>query len=567
MPLVLRHYQEAALAALNTYFARAKGNPVIVAPTGSGKSAMIAEFCRRTLTSWPETTILMLTHVRELVQQNADELRGLWPEAPLGVYSAGLGLRQVRPITFGGIQSIYDQAPKLGHVDLVLVDEAHLVPVAGEGMYRTLLSDLRATNPLLKVIGFTATPFRTDSGRLTDPGGIFTDIAFDIDLLQLIRQKFLSPLVSYVVKDEAILNTDGLPTQAGEFVLKVMENMALGLVPQAVQELMKLGARRKSWLLFACGVDHGFQVAAELSDRGIRARMVAGDTPKEQRDEIIAEFKAGQLRALVNANVLTTGFNAPNVDLIALLRATCSPGLLVQMCGRGMRNAEGKRDCLVLDFGGNFERHGPINAIRPRRRRADGSMDRPLPLVPRLCFTCGHQEVVRSDKCENCETPWPKTERNPSHGTKASTAPVIAEPMDHEVLDVRYNWHHKAGKPTSLVVSYETSAGWIDEWVCLEHTGFARQKATIWWSSRGKAPVPNEVDEGMGRIDELKVPRAIRVGMEGQYWRVLGYFWYSDAEEEQRKRAEFAAKTKRLHGEQAERDDHWRTGDLSDVPF
>jgi DNA repair protein RadD len=395
---------------------------------------------------------------------------------------------------------------------------------------------------------------------------------YDIDLLFLIRQGFLAPLVSYAVKDETVLNTDGIPVRAGEFALNVMEGMALGLVPQAVQELVKLGARRRAWLVFSCGVDHGFQVAAELQEKhGIRARMIAGDTPTEQRDEITAEFKAGQLRALVNANVLTTGFNAPNVDLIALLRATCSPGLLVQMCGRGMRNAEGKRDCLVLDFGGNFERHGPINAIRPRRRRADGSMDKPLPLVPRLCFTCGHQEVVRSDKCENCDAPWPKNERNPSHGTKASKAPVIAEPMDCEVFDVRYNAHHKAGRPTSMVVSYETTAGWIDEWVCLEHTGFARQKAATWWSARGKPPVPNEVDEALGRIEELRVPRGIRVGMEGEFWRVLGYFWYADAEAEKVKREEIVAKVRRLIAErEGGFDDGWaRPAEdrWDDIPF
>jgi DNA repair protein RadD len=534
MPLVLRHYQEAALTALNAYFARARGNPLIVAPTASGKSAMIAEFCRRTLTAWPDVTVLMLTHVRELIQQNADELRGLWPEAPLGIYSAGLGLRQVRPITFGGIQSIYDQAHKLGHVDLVIVDEAHLVPASGEGMYRTLIADLQKTNPKVKVIGFTATPFRTDSGRLTDAGGIFTDIAYDIDLLQLIEQKFLCRLVSRGVKQEAVIDASGVPIRAGEFARDILENLALDTVKQAVAECIRLGVYRKSWLVFACGVDHGFEVASQLGDQGIQARMVAGDTPKEQRDEIIADFKAGRLRCLVNANVLTVGFNAPNIDLIAILRATQSPGLLVQMCGRGMRIAEGKEDCLVLDFGENFERHGPINAIRPRRRRADGSMDRPEPVAPRLCFTCGHQEVVRSDKCENCGTPWPVA--MPSHGTQASTKAPIAETKTFAVLDFGAALHHKKDKPVSLVVSYRTIEGWVDEWVCLEHTGYARQKAAMWWQRRGQPPVPETVDEALQRLSELRVPKEIRVGQEGRFFKVLGYFWHTDAEEEARHR-------------------------------
>jgi DNA repair protein RadD len=565
--LQLRPYQEAALAGLDAYFARARGNPVIVAPTGSGKSLMIAEFCRRVFASWPTTVILMLTHVRELVQQNADELRTLWPEAPVGIYSAGLGLRQVRPITFGGIQSLYDQAEKLGHVDLVLVDEAHLVPHSGEGMYRTLLGDLQKTNPKLKVIGFTATPFRTDSGRLTDPGGIFTDIAYDIDLLQLIRQGFLCNLVSQAVGDEAVINTDSVPIRAGEFAAGELEKAALDVVSQSLHELTRLGARRRFWLVFAAGVDHGFDIACRLNEEHhIEARMVAGDTPKDQRDEMVAAFKAGELRCLVNANVLTTGFNAPGTDLIALLRATCSPGLLVQMCGRGMRTAEGKRDCLVLDFGGNFERHGPINAVRPRVRRADGSLSRSEPVVPRLCFACGHQEVVRSAKCENCDTPWPKPVA--THDTTPGTAPVIVEPEDLVVMGMVYGRHtsRKQDKPDSMIVSYHTANGWVDEWICLEHTGYARQKAAQWWGRRGKVPIPETVADALERADELRMPEKIRVGMEGNFWRVLGHHWYLDAEKEQQVRAERIARRMKLAAEEKAKQ-QYLPGNYDDIPF
>lgn len=566
--LTLRPYQQDALAALNRYFASATGNPVIVAPTGSGKSLMIAEFCRRALEGWPRTTILMLTHVRELVQQNADELRALWPEAPLGIYSAGLGLRQVRPITFGGIQSLYDQAPKLGHVDLVMVDEAHLVPHAGEGMYRTLISDLQKVNPLVKVIGWTATPFRTDSGRLTDEGGIFTDVAYDIDLLRLINDGFLCRLTSQPVKEDGVIMTAFIPVRAGEFAADALEQAALGVVEPALREVVRLGANRKSWLIFACGVDHGFDVAAKLGDlHKIDARMIEGGTPKDQRDEIIADFKAGKLRCLVNANVLTTGFNAPNVDLLVLLRATKSPGLMVQMCGRGMRNAEGKKNCLVLDFGGNFERHGPLNAIRPRRRRADGTMSAPEPVQPRLCFTCGQQEVVRADVCQFCGDPWPKLA--PNHGTKASTASPLAEPKRVSIMQVAYAPHVKPGKTTSLCVSYHTTEGWIDEWVCLEHTGYARQKATAWWNARGMRPIPSSVADAMERLDELRVPEAIHVAMEGQFWRITAVYWYADPAAELEKRAEYLAVQSKRDQERAERTDPdlWKTGSLDDVPF
>lgn len=544
MALELRNYQIAALASLDSYFARARGNPVVSMATGTGKSIVIAEFCRRALTQWPETRIIMLVHVRELVAQNAAELQALWPEAPLGIYSASLARREVRPITFCSVQSVYDQAHKFGSVDLVLIDEAHRTPAKGDGMYRTMLADLLKVNPKTKVLGFTATPFRLDSGRLTDPGGIFTDLVFETDLLQMIQQGWLCRLVSRSVDEATIIDTTNVPVQAGEFSLRAMGQQAMTVTQAACKEIVRLGAARKSWLIFSCGVDHGFDVAAQLTEMGVPSRMLAGDTPSDQRTEIVEDFKAGRLRCLVNAQVLVEGFNAPATDLVVLLRSTMSPGLLVQMCGRGMRNAPDKRDCLVLDFGGNFERHGPINAIRPRARRADGSMSKSAPVVPRLCFTCGSQEVVKSEKCENCETLWPKPEAR--HATVPSAAPVLVEPEDVEVVNISYVVHRKAGKPESMRVTYETHRHeFVDEFVCLEHLGYAQQKARHWWSRRSAQSVPSTAAEAVARSGELRWPERIRAGFENGYPRVLGFFWYQDPEKEQqcrdRRRPDVAA--------------------------
>ncbi|MEA3264113.1 MAG: DEAD/DEAH box helicase family protein [Pseudomonadota bacterium] len=168
VPLTLRPYQEAALTDLWGWFTNQSGNPLVILPTGAGKSLVIAEWSKLVFETDPTACILVLTHVRELVAQNAAELVGLWPEAPWGIYSAGLGRRDIgAQLLFASIQSIHKKAYNLPRrVDMVLIDEAHMIPRNADTMYGKFLADLRTINPALKMIGLTATPFRLDSGRL-----------------------------------------------------------------------------------------------------------------------------------------------------------------------------------------------------------------------------------------------------------------------------------------------------------------------------------------------------------------------------------------------------------------
>ena len=156
--LKLRPYQGAAVTATYLYIETSKGNPLIVIPTAGGKSLVMGAFIEGVLKTWPDQRILIVTHVQELIAQNHAEMVGLWPEAPAGIYSAGLGRREAQTrILFAGIQSIHRRAADIGHCDLVLIDEAHLIPGKSNSMYRRFLDDLKAINPRLKVIGFTAT--------------------------------------------------------------------------------------------------------------------------------------------------------------------------------------------------------------------------------------------------------------------------------------------------------------------------------------------------------------------------------------------------------------------------
>lgn len=325
----LRPYQAEAVEALFAWFEEHTTNPLIVAPTGAGKSVILTAFVREVLRQYPSERILVVTHVRELIQQNHDAMLRVWPEAPVGIWSAGLKRRDKRAqVLFCGIQTVYAKAAAIEWADLILVDEAHLIPRDGMGMYRQFLNDLLAINSKVKVIGLTATPYRTDTGRLDrGPDALFGGIAYDCDIVSLIEQGYLSRITNRGTA--AAIDTRGVHRRGGEFIPAELEAAALtgDLVPRAVDEIVARAGDRKSWLLFCCGVDHATQVRDELRRRGIESECIFGKTPKGERDAIIERFRAGKLRTITNMNVLTTGFDAPNIDLIALLRPTCSPGL------------------------------------------------------------------------------------------------------------------------------------------------------------------------------------------------------------------------------------------------
>jgi DNA repair protein RadD len=377
----LRGYQRAAIDALYDYFGQHTGNPLVVMPTGTGKSVVIAGFVREALHVYPETRILMLTHVKELIAQNFQALLRIWPQAPAGIYSAGLSRRDIHAqVLFAGIQSIHRHAARVQRCDLVIIDEAHLLSRNDGSMYRAFLAELDGINAgLLKVVGFTATPYRLDSGLLhKGKDRIFTDIAYTVPVLDMIQQGYLCPVVPKQTTTQ--LDTSGVGTRGGEFIAGQLEAAVDrdDVTRAAVAEIVEHGKERGSWLVFCSGVAHAKHVRDAIREHGVSAEVVTGDTPAAERDAILAAFKAGRLRCVTNANVLTTGFDAPGTDLVALLRPTKSVGLYVQMVGRGTRLAPGKDDCLVLDFAGNTARHGPIDMVdgRQGRRRAKATARR-----------------------------------------------------------------------------------------------------------------------------------------------------------------------------------------------
>ncbi len=520
----LRKYQRAAIDATYDFWIKGGGNPLIVAPCGAGKSVIIAALCHEALSSWPSTRILILTHRKELLRQNGAELQGLWPEAPIGYYSAGLRRKDTTPpILFAGVQSIHRRITELEPFDLVIVDEAHLVPRNLGTQYGSTLANLRLMDPLVKVIGLTATPYRLDSGRLDEgEDALFDAVVYDIPVQQLVDAGHLVEVVARGGRAKADLA--GVHRRMGDFVASEVSAAftADGLVDAACGEIVAAGAERKAWMVFCAGVEHARQVRDALRARGVDAETVTGETPEGERDAICARFKAGKLRCLVNVDVLTTGANFPICDLLVLLRATESTALYVQIVGRGMRVYPGKSDCLLLDFGGNVVRHGPIDAVDPRRPGKGGEPP------AKECPKCQTIVPVGVRLCPACGFEWPQPKpREIKHDVKPYEGAVLArqqKPQWVEVTGMRYARHQKAGSPDSVRVVYEH--GLLQEtceWWCVEHAGYAAEKAAAKMRAAGmKRPLPRTVSEFLARVEELRRPAAIEVKPDGRYTRIVG---------------------------------------------
>ena len=533
----LRDYQQNTINDLYAWFSAGnQGNPCIVMPTGSGKSHIVAALCKDALQSWPETQILMLTHQKELIEQDAEKLRQHWPNAPMGIYSASIGKKHLgEPITFAGIQSIGKKSKDVGHVDLVIIDECHLVNHKETGDYRTFLQELIKINPALRVIGLTATPFRLGHGYITDKPAMFDALLTPVSIEELIYKGFLAPLRSKHTTEK--LDVSGVKKRGkGDYIESELQ-AAVDTDPKnraVVAEVMKMAGDRKAWLFFCAGVEHAQHVAMVLQEKGIDAACVTGKTPKKEREKILADFKAGRLRALTNANVLTTGFDYPDIDLIAMLRPTMSPSLYVQMAGRGMRPKSHTDHCMVLDFAGVVAMHGPITAVQPPKtgKKSDEPGEAPV----KACPEC-HELVHPSAKeCPSCGYQFPIAQK------KLQLHHDDIMGLDGSKMDVK-DWHWRkhlsrtSGKEM-LAVSYYggLSDPAIVEYFPVTHEGYAGEKARrnvymIMSLSDVRVehlngPIEEDLDQISNIInDNSSPPTTIEYKKDGKFFRVMKRSW------------------------------------------
>lgn len=518
----LRWYQEAAVQAVWDFIRANPGkNPCVELPTGAGKSLVISKLMMDTA-AWNGRAIL-LAHRKELLEQTEDKIKAMAPELDVGVYSAGLNRRDTdNQIILAGIQSVHKRADELGAAQVILVDEAHLIPKGGDGMFQTFLGDMQVINPKVRLVGLTATPYRMEEGMVCGPDHLLHDICYRVGVRELINEGFLCPLTSKATS--YVADADGVGKRGGEYIASQLSHHLADeeKVQAACQEILAKAKDRHSVLVFCAGRDHAQMVYDHLSKSDGHVAYLDGDTPAGERAKIIEAFRCRVIKYLVNIDVLTTGFDATCVDCVALLRPTMSPGLYYQMVGRGLRIDSSNDDCLVLDFGENVKRHGPIDMMDIKAK--DSSSSGGGEAVTKTCPKC--QEIVHAATrlCTGCRHEFPPPETK--HHAQADDTPVlstVSTPQDQSVMDVSYNVHIKMGDPSAtktMRVDYQLSyLKTVSEWVCIEHDGFARNRAELWWAARCHRQCPDTVEEAVtiARMGLLAHPITVQVDESGKW--------------------------------------------------
>lgn len=521
----LRDYQLEAVDAVLSYWDAGRGHALVEAATGGGKSLILAELMRRL---WADfgARVVCATHVAELIEQDCAALQSLWPEAPCGIFSAQLGRRDGQaPLLFASIQSIFRNPEVIGEREVLLIDEAHLLSRKDDGMYGQLIQHMSAKQPSMRIAGASATCFRLDSGKLTEAWRgkppLFEETVYKIGVLELLDRGLLSPLVPYA--PHIALDTSGVKKQGGEFVQRDLEKAVDKdeINAKAIEEVVAAGHDRSGWLIFATGASHCEHLRDLVRGHGVDCEMILGETPKGERAEIVRRFKAKELRCVVAVNTILVGFDAPHVDLIACLRPTESKGLFIQLAGRGLRRAEGKQDCLFLDFARVTQKFGPVDMI-------DGSKNEGAPgkAPVKECDSCGRICHASAKKCPGCGYEFPALD-DIKLSAASVTAPIFSTQQDPVWMDIERIFLRKhikrndPGAAPSLRIDYATKFVTVSHWVALEHPqsgGFARR----WWSQHSySGDAPRTVDEAIERIDDLRVPGRILTQRDGKYTRVI----------------------------------------------
>ncbi|MEH8021427.1 DEAD/DEAH box helicase [Rheinheimera metallidurans] len=397
-PFKLRPYQQEAVDATVKHFRKSDESAVIVLPTGAGKSLVIAELARLA-----RRKILVLAHVKELVEQNHAKYQSYGLVG--GIFSAGLNRKEHRyQVTFASVQSVSASLAQFkDEYSLVIIDECHRVSDDETSQYQRIIAQLRQQNVGLKVLGLTATPYRLGTGWIyryhyrgfvrschnqsDEQNKPFVHCINELSLIYMINKGYLTKpeLIDAAVAqyDFSALTQNRFGEYADKDVNQLLSKHQR--VTQAIiEQVTELAVKRQAVMIFAATVDHAKEIIGYLPPE--HTALITGATEQRERDKLIQRFKQRQLKYLVNVSVLTTGFDAPHVDFIAILRPTQSVSLYQQIVGRGLRLSEGKQNCLVIDYAGNN-----INLYHPEVGEKKPNAD--TEPVQVLCPGCGFANI------------------------------------------------------------------------------------------------------------------------------------------------------------------------------
>ena len=563
----LRPYQQEAVRRVVEHFRAGHEPAVVVLPTGSGKSLVIAELARLA-----RGRVLVLAHVRELVEQNHAKYLDYGLEAD--IFSAGLGRKEsTRQVVFGSVQSVVRSLDRFttndhprGAFTLLVIDECHRVSPEEDSSYRQVIDRLRQHNPSLKILGLTATPYRLGQGFIYhrhhhgmvrgEAHSFFRDCVFEQPLRLMVKQGYLAPPTRIDAAVERYDFSALRPAAGGLYAEDELNRVvaASRATPGIVAEVIECAQERQGVMLFAATVAHAEEVLGYLPAG--EAALITGETASRERETVIAAFKARRLKFLVNVAVLTTGFDAPHVDLIAILRPTESVSLYQQIVGRGLRPSPGKRDCLILDYAGNpwdiyapevgsprpdsdaepvqVECHacGHANLFWGKRdgdlviehfgRRCQGLVDGQqcsFRFRFKVCGDCGAENDIAARRCHGCDTLLVDADDKLKQALRLKDARVLR--VAGMQLEATVNGR---GLPRLKVTYHDEDGATLMEWFALETPAQRGAFAVVFLRTHLRAPGtpwwPTSPEEVVAEQWRLRAPDFVVGRKVGRHWQV-----------------------------------------------
>jgi DNA repair protein RadD len=390
----LRDYQKAASDAIITWTRKISAPICAELATGAGKSLIIADVARR-INEMSGKKLLCMAPSKELIEQNYAKY--IAAGNPASLFSASVGIKSTRhPAVFGTPKTVLNGIERFkSDFAGIVIDECHRI----DPTTKSIIAGMREGNPNLRVIGLTATPYRMGDGYIYQIGmdgqqveqannPLFSRLVYRVQTQELVNRGFLTPpemLASDRHYDAASLQLNKQNQfDAGE-VAQVFEGKGR-LTADIVADVIDKADHRFGVMFFAASIQHAQEIMESLPPE--HSRLVTGATPKTDRTRILSDFKSGRIHYIVNRDVLTTGFDAPNVGTIAIMRATESAGLLLQIIGRGLRLHDGKESALILDYAENLTRHGlSSDNLNPEIQAKAQTVKNPIDVT---CPVCHH---------------------------------------------------------------------------------------------------------------------------------------------------------------------------------